>query len=641
MKTNIETKYARARNTRFNLPHILSLITLIPFALFGYQSTAYAENKTEQIEVKVDGKSGATKLSGPYDAAALARLAADFGSSDSQEALKYKQKITKVLASDIPVLKLEGLSDKRAIKAQDIFINEPQLAQVFRDRNTNKPLRNEIMYVKPTLASERVGIAAGCGVDNCYRVDLYNFFYDMTLSAIVDVEKGETIEVSNYPRSKPDPSPALEALAMEIAKNEAAVKYELGRYLKFTQKLEGDVSQSNQALMAKTQELKPLMATMKTTLNNTFCENSRHLCLAPTYVLGDRALWVIVDLTDLKVAGLRWTEIGDGEPIRAVTQKRIEDEAIFKNFCQQSTKLEKGGWNMEYQISGSDGFRVSNVQYKDEAIFSSAKVVDWHVSYSDTDKFGYSDATGCPMFSTAVVVARQEPKVIPIEKDGKEIGFSVMQEFIQDWWPAPCSYRYQEAYEFYYDGSYRPALTSLGRGCGDNAVYRPILRIEYANESKPKQVLAWEDKKWNKIEKESWAKVSEPILETRVPSHKILTSNKATYQISPAFGNGADESGDNPYVYFTRSHADKDEGQRDLVSIGGCCNADFRQGPEMFLKEPEKLDGEGVVLWYVPQVENDTRAGHEHCWAQVRVEDGVQDVKVWPCTSGPTFTRVN
>ena len=34
-------------------------------------------------------------------------------------------------------------------------------------------------------------------------------------------------------------------------------------------------------------------------------------------------------------------------------------------------------------------------------VLESAKLVDWHVSYSESDGFGYSDAVGCPVFSAA------------------------------------------------------------------------------------------------------------------------------------------------------------------------------------------------------------------------------------------------
>ena len=40
--------------------------------------------------------------------------------------------------------------------------------------------------------------------------------------------------------------------------------------------------------------------------------------------------------------------------------------------------------------------------------------MDWHVSYSKIDGFGYSDAVGCPEFSQAAVVAVSDPKVSEI-----------------------------------------------------------------------------------------------------------------------------------------------------------------------------------------------------------------------------------
>jgi hypothetical protein len=92
------------------------------------------------------------------------------------------------------------------------------------------------------------------------------------------------------------------------------------------------------------------------------------------------------------------------------------------------------------------------------------------------------------------------------------------------------------------------------------------------------------------------------------------------------------------YVYVTRRHADRDEGDADLITIGPCCNEDYQQGPEKFIDPaPEALDAE-LVLWYVPALKNNDTPGQEYCWADFVLKDGVYAPKTWPCYAGLQFT---
>ena len=99
--------------------------------------------------------------------------------------------------------------------------------------------------------------------------------------------------------------------------------------------------------------------------------------------------------------------------------------------------------------------------------------------------------------------------------------------------------------------------------------------------------------------------------------------------------------GDNAYLYATKFHADIDEGESDLSTLGPCCNTDYHQGPEKFIEpNPEPLGNTGLVLWYVSQLKNEDTPGHEYCWAQSVVQDGFAtsatvSLLLWPdvCTS--------
>ena len=113
--------------------------------------------------------------------------------------------------------------------------------------------------------------------------------------------------------------------------------------------------------------------------------------------------------------------------------------------------------------------------------------------------------------------------------------------------------------------------------------------------------------------------------------------------MEPGNGQFGDKGrGDNAYFYVTRLHAHVDEGETDLVSIGPCCNTDYRQGPEKFIdNSPENIENQPLVLWYVAQMKNDDRKGQEYCWAESYLEQGVYKTRAFPCVSGPMFVPVN
>lgn len=583
----------------------------------------------------MDATTGASKTTRPYDAARLAMVASQFGESEAAQSESYKQRIAQTLKEDLPVLRLEGLKG-RAELAQRLILTDGRLKPFLFFKSANgeaKALRNEVMSVALALPGDRVGAASACGVGQCYRVDIYNFFHNVTITGIVDVENNAVIVVNSLPETQPDLSKRLEDLAVAIAKNEPAVRYEVARYLRFKGK------------ETKPESLMPVMVSTKSALKNSLCERSKHLCVAPTYVLGDQALWVIVDLTDMKVAGLRWTTVGESQAPVVVTQRLLENEYVYKNYCEKITQVERNGWKFDYHLTSSDGLRVAGARFNDKIVFESAKVVDWHVSYSREDGFGYSDATGCPMFSSAVVVAYDAPMLSPIIEEGAEVGFSISQDFRQLPWPEPCHYRYEERHEFYNDGRYRVAMTNFGRGCGEGGTYRPVLRIELGKPSASQayNVERWQSKQWQSIDQEQWSvQPDQQALGDGKYSHRFVDDSGDGYMLMPSFGQFADGSrGDNAFIYITIDHPEKDEGDRDLVTLGSCCNSDYQQGPEQFMQPPEPFNDQGIVLWYVPQMKNDGRKGQKYCWAETVVEDGKQETQTWPCTAGPMIVPTN
>ena len=528
------------------------------------------------------------------------------------------QTIQAALQQVQPILLDESLLDERQQVAQILAVQDPFFAQFYRDAQSKNPLRNEIFGVHPARDSDLFGLPNTILTANCYRVELYNFAHNVTAVAIVDVENKQLVAKNIYPHTQPDLPAHLVQLATKIAVQSPEVQAALGY-----------TPAQSDALMADT----------KTALNRTRCERSRHLCVAPTFVKGNKALWAIVDLTDHRLVGIRWTNVGTTRPAAPITERRLQDDKITACFCDQEQPLKQNDWQLRYQLTSSDGLRISDVTFKEKPVLQSAKLVDWHVSYSGTDGFGYSDAVGCPYFSQSAVIALDVPQVGKLYENGQEVGFVLEQTFRSDGWPTPCNYNYKQRYEFYNDGRFRVACASLGRGCGDNGTYRPVFRIVFAANNPT--FAEWTGNSWLNWKTEAW-QLQQPTTNytTEGYQYRLTDKNQSGYYLMPSNGQFADGGrGDQAYVYVTRIHADKDEGEADLVTIGPCCNEDYRQGPERFIEPtPEPLaDAPQVAVWYVAQLKNDDTPGRQYCWAESEVKDGIFSTEVFPCFCGPLF----
>ena len=547
------------------------------------------------------------------------------------ELKKYKDKIQLALKKQVPVLILEKdeLLDDTAYKAQLLATKNKQFIQYTRHPQSKAPLRNEIMTVRKVLAGDiqqsKNKVLDSCKNQDCFRVEMYNFFFNLSSVAFVNVTTEKVLGVNVYSQAQPDLSKRLTKLAIEIAKSSDLVKQELGDT-----------------------DVQPTMAEIKTALKNSRCERSHHLCVAPTFVIGDRALWAIVDLTDGDLVGVRWTELGDSGPPIQITERQLENEFVFSQFCEKSQHHQQGDWQFDYQITSSDGLQLTDVKFKDKIVMKSVKLLDWHVSYSSRENFGYSDAIGCPLFSSAVVVAYDGPKVENIElqkdKDTSDKGFAFIQDFRQLPWPAPCNYRYEQRFEFYDNGKFRVAAADLGRGCGTDGTYRPVIKIdlEASAVGEAEQISQWNGSTWEQWNQEKWT-LQDPSTQYTKDGYQFkFTNNKDQgFYIEPNRGQFKDGSkGDFAYTYFTVNHEDKDEAKSDMVTIGSCCNTDHKQGPEQFMEPAESLSNQNLVMWYVPQIKNEGKKGEEYCWADTQVENGIAKVKVWPCYAGPMFIPI-
>jgi hypothetical protein len=507
------------------------------------------------------------------------------------------------------------------LAAQSIALADTNLLQLTTDPQTKQPLRSEVFSVYPARQSD-YGAAPVCADGSCQRVEIYNYAKNGSILAIVQMSTQKVVRIGYLPNMQPDIPTHLKQLALDIAIESAAV---------------------SEALGFKPTPENALMADTKTALNRTRCERSKHLCVAPTFVKGEKALWAIVDLTDLKIAGLRWTQVGDAGP--NPTERRVQNANLTECYCQKSNALERNGWKFNYILTSSDGLRVSEVDFGGKRVIKNAKLVDWHVSYSNTDGFGYSDAVGCPFFSSAAVIALDIPTTYDLVENGQTVGFVLSQNYSSEGWPTPCNYNYEQRFEFYNDGRFRMSVGSLGRGCGNNGTYRPVSRIAF--EGTNNLFAEWSGKDWTNWSKEGWQlqKSSTPYTPEGWQYRITDKAAKTGFAVLANVGQMADGGrGDEAYAYITVNHPEREEGEGDLMTIGPCCNTDYQQGPENFMQpKPESLDpstGNELVFWYVPQLKNDDRVGNQYCWAETKVVDGIYKSVVYPCFSGPLFVPI-
>lgn len=521
------------------------------------------------------------------------------------------------LARPQPILTLDGLEEPAQTSQELAVLDERVQAAIYTA--DGQPMRTEVFGVYPLGPADITPATAVCSNSTCYRVELYNFADNKTILAVADPDAQMIIDVQVLPETQPTVVPQhLMDLGAQIALAAPEVREAL--------ELEPDAGMIHQPQM-------------KVQFQATACERSRHLCVSPIFVWGERALWVIVDLTAYSIIGLRWTDLGESSRM-PVTEQRLQDNVVTSTYCQEETFLQRDGWEMSYILTNSDGLRVADVSFNGKPVLTSAKLVDIHISYSSREGFGYSDALGCPVFSAAAVVAWNGPQVEPITgADGTE-GFALIQRFRSEFWPVPCNYAYRQRYEFYRDGRFRVMLINDGRGCGDDGTYRPLLRIAPALAQT--EFAEWSGDNWQTWEREGWQLQQETT---------TYTPEGYQYRLSDGAGNGwyvepgqgqFDDSGrgDNAYLYVSRDHPDQDEGASDLPTLGDCCNSDERQGPERFIDPAEPLGDAPLVIWYVPQLKNSDEPGSRYCWADAVLEDGVFVPQVWPCAAGPMFVPV-
>jgi hypothetical protein len=523
------------------------------------------------------------------------------------------KQFNKAMTQEISILLIpaEQLTPAQA-KAQTLILSVPDFIKFSRHFETGEKLRCEIMSIGALTSKEYKKYNLNAICDSCMYIDLYNYFYNQTMRAIIDIEKPSIILIDQTGAGQPYLRSFHQDLAEEIVLSHPVLRKDLG--------LENQFFPTN----------------WKKTFQISKAERSMHLSVVLNIWKDNRIFRALVDLTDLKLVGTQWVDSEDIIGIDPLTERSLENDFVMQNFCRQEKKLTRGPWSFQWKLTGSDGIELLSATYKGKPIITTAKLMDWHVSYESGEKIGYTDAMGCPMYSTAAVVAFQGPRIEPILRSGQEIGFRFIQDFKSPVWPYACNYYYQNIFEFYEDGRFRIAGANLGLGCGGNAWYKPVLRIELFDGKKETQIEKWEAEQWRNIDMETWTLQDASTTYNETGYQFRFKQGDMGYYLLPNKGQFEDNSrGDNAYTYFSKWHAN--EGVEDTPTMGNCCTNDEKLGPELFISPAEKLTGHPVVIWYVPQMRNDNRPGHEYCWAATEVIEGLPHYRTWPGIVGPMF----
>ncbi|ADV45587.1 hypothetical protein [Nitratifractor salsuginis] len=595
----------------------------------------------------------ATAASAPTSAPAERIILPEYNASvyaDIPEVRRYLKELKESIRRGEGFLPLsDNELDERARRVQQLLLHDPKF--LADTRSGGKILHNDMMRILPALVSALPDkLRPICSKHHCYQAEKYNFVTNTTTRAIVDSDGMKVLSVERFPQSQPDISLRLTRIAKAIALKAPEVRRELGH-------------------TPAPDEI--TMANVRGTMKESPCEDSTHLCVAPTFAQPDKAqaLWAVVDLTRMRLAAAKWAGLGKTTTPACISERALQNRYIMENFCQKDQHIERDGWKITYHLTGSDGLEIRDVSFRGHPVLRSAKIVDWHVAYQerggerldtshpvtlaghrvefvrgegDRYLFGYNDAMGCPMFSTSVVLAFNGPQIRDLP-GGK--GFMLTQDFRNPKWPMACNYRYENRYEFYKDGSFRVVGVNKGRGCADHAIYRPVMRIDTdLGDGEHESFADYNGSGWHLWEHEGVSRtdeVSDAYL-GRFP-YRIAPVNDpaAGYYIEPNHGQFHDGSrGDHASLFVTRFH--REEGDTDMLTLGSCCKLD-EDGPERFITPPESIaGGANLVLWYIPRIRNDDRPGHEYCWADTVIgEDGNMHVRVWPCTVGPRFVPVS
>lgn len=463
--------------------------------------------------------------------------------------------------------------------------------------------RAEVMGVQP-VGMHFTAAAAACATANCQQVNIYNYANNATVTVLVNVDSREVLDVLYQPNMQVGVNSRLEHRAIEIIQADTQVPQLLGRAI-------------------SVEEIMPMDASM----NDTTC-GSTHQCVGATFFAANNhdILWVLVDMTDEKVVGYQWTNSDPNSSEEAAPY-------ITPEGCPPGGNVNRDGWALSYETTGSDGLRVYDAYYNGQLIVKSTKLMEWHADYGSS---GYRDSTGCGGGGGFPIYPYGNTVVNDIMDGGDVIGFDVVQDFRMSSWGSSCNYRYEQHVQFYNDGRFRVSSLAYGKGCGTNSMYRPVVRIDLAVDGDDHdQYAMWNGASWadqnTEFYRTPYAGSNGPYTydANGAVARVIDTVTGNGFYVVPDEGQfGTNSRGDDPFMYVTQHKPA--EGDTDLSApLGQCCLDDHQQGPHLYVNA-EAIDDQNIVLWYVPQMLTDVTVGNYYCWT-------VTTSEYYPCWGGPMF----
>ncbi|HSH02620.1 MAG TPA: PKD domain-containing protein [Anaerolineae bacterium] len=495
-----------------------------------------------------------------------------------------------------PAVPVTGDLTDEQLLAQDLALND------IRVHGYTVGRRSEVFGVRDVMA-QYPKTSAECATASCWQVEIYNFDEDAAVTAIVNVDTETVLDVLYQPGMHPGINKRLSDVALDIALNHPDVIEALG---------------------FQPEEID--MAPVDSDLVNSSCDGT-HICAGPTFNLGERILWAVIDLTTEELAGLYWTP---GDVTGSSTPFTPEGG------CPAGGTVDMDGWVMDYETTGTDGFRVSNVSFGGTMVATSIKTAEWHADYGGS---GYVDSTGCGGGGGGFpIYPYGETRIENLYEDTTRVGFEMIQDFRMGNWGNTCNYRYEQRHQFFLDGSFRIATLAYGKGCGTNSMYRPIVRMDLAIDGDDGDSYArWDGSQYvvQNVE-EYWTPYNDgahgPHLFSPEGYNALISDATGLgYYMEMGQGQFGDNGrGDQAFVYLT-AH-DPAEGDTDLGVIGNCCLDNHQQGPDAFVNG-EAASNTNIVLWYVPQMLTDVTPDNYYCWTV----SGEPNPEAYPCYSGPKF----
>jgi hypothetical protein len=476
-------------------------------------------------------------------------------------------------------------------EAQELALSDGRVAAYTMGRRT------EVFGVRDVLG-QFTPESQACETAVCFQVEIYNFDDNEAILAIVNTDSGEVLDVLRQPGVQPGINKRLADRAIEIAANHPQVIEALGY-----------------------RPQRVTVAPVPAGMPGTVCDEG-HLCAAPTFSLGDRLLWAMVDLTEERLVDIAWTDISPDDP-------GVSVPAIPQG-CPAPGDVARDGWQLSYQTTGTDGLRVHTISYQGVPVINNIKLVEWHAAYTSS---GFVDSTGCGGGGGGFpIYPYEETEVLDlVDSHNNVIGFEVVQDFRMGNWGGSCNYRYDQRIQFFNDGRFRVVSGAYGKGCGNNATYRPVVRIDMAvNGSENDSFATWNGEDWLPNSTEFWQLQAAPYTAEGY-RWKVWDADGMGYYLEPGRGQFGDNGrGDFAYIYVTQHKAN--EGDTDLGVIGSCCNSDHQQGPHNYVNG-ESIANQNIVIWYVPQMVTDVTPGNMYCWTVT----GGANPETYPCFAGPMF----